>query len=317
MKNKYYDVPKFVYHYFPDAKLSSDSREFLVACPWHEGHKRKLYISAEQGMYNCFSCGVHGSFFSLVKRVLATMKTKQLNDFIKQYETSTPMVYLNDEVRPISGEGMLIDYPENFYSLCDYSLLGLQGKEALDYLIHRGLSQAEIAYYKIGYCLGGKYDKRIIIPVFKSNDELVSFVARDFSGFAKAKVLTPAALPGTSGIKDYIFNLQNAVYTKELLIGEGVFDAIALGKSGVAIFGKQATEKQVAQILLAKPLRIVVCLDYDAPNEKEALALRLSTYHSNVYVANLPYGDPASVSKSELDISLKTAVKFNTFAKVI
>lgn len=316
---KNYDVVKFIDQYYPDAHLTSNDKEYVLLCPWCEHDKRKLYVSIEKGVFNCFHCEAKGTFFALVKKTLALNKDKEVGQAIREFESSDPITFLNEpDVRPSAGGNVAIQYPDGYYPLYGgTNELGVSGKQALDYLLNRGLTLSEVAYYKLGFCLVGKYEKRIIIPILNDNNELVSFVARDYTSTAPAKVLTPAALPGTSGIKDYVFNLQNAKHTRELIIGEGVFDAIALGVSGIAILGKQATEKQVQQILLDNPLKIVVSLDADAPKENQALALRLSTYNDNVYLATLPEGDPASVSKEVLAQTLKNAVKFNKFPEVI
>jgi hypothetical protein len=234
MVEKHYNVTKFVEHYFPDARLSSSGTEYVVLCPWHEGTKRKLYISATHGMYNCFSCGIHGSFFSLVRRVLILNKNKDVFDALKIYESSEPLTFLNDpDVRPSSGGSTVIEYPEGYFPFYTEEPLGESGRAAKAYLNDRGITEEQISYYKLGFCATGKYAHRIIVPVLDDEENLVSFVARDYTGHAQAKVLTPAALLGTSGIKDYVYNLHNAKRTRELIIGEGVFDAMALGVSGI------------------------------------------------------------------------------------
>ena len=318
--SKYYNIDKFVSAYFPEAKLTASGREYLVLCPWHEGTKKKMYIHAEKGIYNCFNCEAKGTFFSLVKFMMAIKKDKDVGDAIRDFEVKEAVTFISPEenVRPVSGANHVIPWPENYIRLYGPNRINsMSSQQATQYLLDRGLTPDLITYYQLGYCPMGKYERRIIIPVLNNDNELVSFVARDYTGTLKAKVLTPAAVTGTSGVKDYVFNLQNARNTRELIIGEGVFDAIALGMSGVALFGKQATERQIQQILLAKPLRIVVCLDADAPKENEELALRLCTGHPNVYMASLPEGDPASIGPDRLKEVLESTVKFDRFPETI
>ena len=203
-----------------------------------------------------------------------------------------------------------IDFPESFRFLSESSPKSLVAGKYFSYLFNRGLSESDIDYYNIGFCTEGKLHDRVIVPVY-SNNNLVSYIARTIID-AKPKVLTPPSLPGTHGVKDYVFNLDRAKETKVLYIGEGVFDAIALGVSGVCLFGKEATNKQLGTIINSATRRIVVCLDGDAYTYAIKLATKLLLHCNEVRVAKFPdTKDPASIDKVDLKEILFNAKQFD------
>lgn len=304
-----YNVQIFMDKYYPEAKLASDNKEYVVHCPWHEGSKRKLYVHAETGIFNCFVCGERGSFYDLVRKTL-NLQRDDVYSKVKEFsEVVDELIPETKEVPKLSSYA--IPYPDNYYPLFEGEL-GSEGLKARDYLYSRGLTDKQISYYKLGFCLEGRYAGRVIIPTFDKNGDLVTFAGRDYTGNLIPKVLNNSALPGTHGSKDWIFNLYNALRTDHLIVTEGPFDAMACGVSGVCIFGKGITETQIMRLVLDKPKRITLCLDSDASFDNEKLAQTLSSLHSNVYVASIPYGDPASIPKDVLASSIKGAEKYES-----
>lgn len=302
-----FDVVRFVYKYFPEAKLAASGKEFLLECPWHDGHKRKLYVNAASGVYNCFVCGARGGFFSFVRRVVGVAETADVTKLLTEIDNDTDTDYESyfeapQEVREFKS----ISYPDFYYPLWGTEL-GESGRAAERYLMEkRGLTRNQIAYYKLGFCYGGRYSQRIIIPTFGPFGELVTYVGRDYTGNSTLKVLNPPEVDGESN-KNWVFNLYPALRTGHLIITEGVFDAMGVGVSGVALFGKKATDTQLSKILFDAPLRITCCLDADASEDNEALAGQLSGILRNVYVAKLPHSDPADLAKDDPE-ALKYAI---------
>lgn len=289
-----FNVLKFLRKYYKDFKVVSGGREAVLSCPFHEGGKSKLYISLETGSFICFKCEQKGSFKTFIYR------TKQLLG-ITSVELDTEEVSIAEDF-PV--EEKEFTYPEGFYFFDGKE--GELGKQALQYLYKRGLSENEIYFYKLGYCISGLYENRIIIPVFEKGN-LVSFVARDFLGFSKVKVLTPPG-NGTVGIKRYLFNEDRARNFKHVILTEGVFDAMAVGFNAIALFGKAPTDEQFYKLLRIKPTLVTVCLDNDALKEASKLAARLTLYVPEVRLAELPEGeDPSSVDRNILKESLTNA----------
>lgn len=295
-KSLSYNIEKFLLKYNISYKFVSSNSEIVINCIFHDDTKNKLYISADKGLFTCFVCNETGTFRDLVRR-MALNKKKDINlsDFQETVDRKPKPVILTEDEK--------IDWPEAYQPISEAT------NEAKEYLLNRGLSESQIYYYRLGVCLSGRYRGRIIVPTFNDKEELVTFVARDYTGQLKPKVLTPSASNGGHGVKDYVFNLHKAATLGHLLIGEGVFDAISLGTRGIALFGKSATDIQLAKIINKKPQRITIVLDPDARTEAEKLANKLIMHCPDVKVAYLPDGvDPNSVDKTLLDIAIKNAV---------
>lgn len=275
-------------------RVSSGGKEIVINCPFHDDHKAKLGVNVSKGVFRCWVCNESGTVRYLVKEFARLKKTNiDYSDF-KTVSTFTTKKYTITETE-------VIPYPEGYGDLTT---------EARNYLLNRGLTDSQISYYKIGYCSSGSYRGRVIVPVFNENQELVSFIARTVNPKLQPKVLTPPAKEGTQGIKNYIFNLHNACKTGQLYIGEGIFDAISLGSPGVCLFGKTATNIQLAKIINKKVSRITIVLDPDAELEANLLYQRLQNHCDDVRIAKLPVGtDPNSVDKNILQKAIKEAHK--------
>jgi DNA primase len=308
-KGLQYNIEKFLQKYNIPYKYVSSNSEIVINCIFHEDNKNKLYISADKGLFNCFVCNETGTFRDLVKR-MALNKKKDINlsDFQETVDRKPKPVILTEDER--------IEWPPEYQPLFvqpqGRPVATCQGEplyEANQYLLNRGLSEAQIYYYRIGVCMSGRYRGRIIVPTFNAKEELVTFVARDYTGELKPKVLTPPAKNGTHGVKDYVFNLHRAASLGHFIIGEGVFDAISLGTRGIALFGKAATDIQLAKIINKKPQRITIVLDPDARTEAEKLANQFIMHCPDVKIAYLPDGvDPNSVDRNLLEITIKNAI---------
>jgi DNA primase len=290
MKNYSYNINKLLKKYNLAYKLSGSGKEVSLNCLWHSDEKGKLSINTDTGMWHCWVCREAGGFRELVKQIAKKKKTDiNLDDYKGEVK----------KVTQVTVEENKISYPEGYEPL--------QG-EAKDYILGRGITEEQIDYYRIGACYSGKYRGRIIVPVLNKQEELVSFIARDFTGDLKPKVLTPPSTFGRHGIKDYAFNLHRAALTGHLLIGEGVFDAISLGTRGICLFGKTATTIQIAKIINKKVKRITICLDPDAQLEANILANQLIGHVPDVRIVTLPIGtDPNSADPFVLKNAIANA----------
>ncbi len=303
-KTKKYNVRKLLSFYNIPFHEASSGHEIKINCIYHVSDTKKhMYINAQSGLFHCFSCNERGNFYKL----FTTLKEKFVSTTLDLTSFETGYITILAQ----NNEDEKIEWRDEFYTLDRDSITG---KVARDYLKKRGITDNQINYYSIRFAPFGDYANRIIIPVFNNKSELVSFVARDYTGTSKLKVLTP--LPGHSktNIKNQVFNLYNAIETKQLIIGEGVFDAISLGLSGVALFGKVPTEIQLAKIINCKPRRVTICLDKDAQYEAEKLARQLTLHVEDVRIARLENKDPNEEDPLKLKQILDEASKCDAYS---
>jgi len=140
--------------------------------------------------------------------------------------------------------------------------------EAKSYLNERGVSDFQIKKYDLRYCYTGRYSGRIIVPCYYQGD-VVTFVARDLTNTAPQKYLNPTA--NKQG--DFLFN-YDYIFGDHVVVAEGVFDAIAIGDSAVASFGKSLSQRQLD--LLSYFKEVIFYWDDDAYEQVERYAKKLN-----------------------------------------
>jgi hypothetical protein len=134
----------------------------------------------------------------------------------------------------------------------------------------RGLTEERIVETGIGVCLTGRYQGRVIVPVLGLDGDWLWWVGRSWVKKADRPYMYPSG--GRDGV---LYNHASLlVETDEpVAVVEGVFDAIALWPSAVAVLGKP-NEAQIDALATARR-PVAVVLDGDAWSEGWALAMRL------------------------------------------
>ena len=307
MRNKKYNVRKFLSKYKVPHKIVSGGHEANLNCIFHEDYKYKMYLNLTTGMFNCFVCNERGSLAYLVAKYHEKNSAYSFN--LEDFEVGKESLFIPME----EEKQILFKMPENLYFLSDETAKNKHvSATVFDYLKARKISDEQIYFYKL--CISEEYflRERIIFPVIDDEGNFVSYVARTYTDRIP-KVMTPKA-EGNYGIKEYVYNLPEAKKTSHLIITEGVFDCLSVGTSGIALFGKAATMPQLAKIIKAKPRRITICLDPDASKDAIVLYNQLIFHVSDIKFALLPEDeDPNSISKELLETTLTNTLSFSQF----
>jgi DNA primase len=178
------------------------------------------------------------------------------------------------------------------------------------YLAERGLTQATVESFGLGFCAKGTMSGRIVIPINNKDGELVGYVGR-WPGAPpddRPKYKLPAGFKKSAEV----FNLDRAICEEQglpLIVVEGFFDALKLWQQGfhrvVAIMGSSLSAKQEALLIEASASRsgIILMFDEDKAGRvgREQALLRLAR-HLFVRVVPLPHegAQPDHLSESEL-----------------
>jgi DNA primase len=143
-----------------------------------------------------------------------------------------------------SGEGEAkIELPQEFVSLANKNL-PLSANRALRYLKERGITQEQIVRWKMGFCYDGEYGGRIIVPSFGTSGYPNYFIARSYVGH-NMKYKNPRSS------KNVVFNDLFTNWNDDLVIVEGVFDAINAGNA-VPILGYEMTPRATSPSILMR-----------------------------------------------------------------
>jgi DNA primase len=143
------------------------------------------------------------------------------------------------------------------------------------YFAERGLTQATVETFGLGFCSKGTMSGRIVIPINNKDGELVGYCGR---------------LPGPptddrpkyklpSGFKKSaeVFNLDRAICEEQglpLIVVEGFFDVMKLWQQGfhrvVSLMGSSLSAKQEALLIEASASRSGIILMFDEDNAGRA-----------------------------------------------
>lgn len=275
-----------------DVVVCKNGAEYGFCCPMCEERigrpDTKYHFSFHVGkqLGNCFKCGWKP--FSAIQLV-ADVEHVSIGDaynILQKYPSVA--VYIPVESDVVST----IKLPKGFHPFYPRDMCkSVVSKMAWDYVIRRGLSKQLIREYGIGHCGIGEWAQRIIIPLREAG-QVVYFVGRSFRGGKPRYKYPIVSDAGGIGKSDVVAFLDTAAKRKDLVICEGVFDAMAVGRNAVAILGKSLSDVQLHKILLCGFKTVTIMLDHDAEKEAFEIARRLSGY-VQTNVALLDSGDPA------------------------
>jgi len=265
-----------------------------ITCPICGDESNHGGFNIESGQYHCWKCGKHDFVY-----VLQLLLHKNRNEIILIID------------RYSSYRSRLIDInKESNYKELDF--IGYELKKIhIDYLIKRNFNPNYIiGKYKVtGFTFENSYWKyRLMIPIFY-NYKIVNYVGRDVTG-KQERYLNMKNEDAVIGLKNTLYNLDNAAKEDKVIVVEGIFDVWRGGDGFVATFGISFTKKQILHLLEFD--RIYIMFDCeDAVQEKaKELGKILSGFSKKVSVIDLQLRDKdfADLSPEEVK-DIKKALK--------
>ena len=166
---------------------------------------------------------------------------------------------------------------------------------AFSYLKKRGLTREDILRYNIGYCETGPYSKMVVIPSYDVDGILNFFTGRSYYNDATFKHKNPKVSKDIIGFEVYVD------WKYPITVVEGVFDAIAVKRNAIPLFGKIVLEKLKKAVVKNNVKNINIALDKDA----RVKALQSCEYFINngvsVTLIDLDEADPSDLGFSKIN----------------
>ena len=271
----------------------SSGPERLFKCPRCNHHKYKLSVNIPKNKFKCWVCDYAGHS---IRRLIRNNGTfTELTEWDRLHGKADislfEQLFVPQEEEPIPE----VHLPEEFLSLAARKL-PLVAKPAMKYLTERGITRDDILRWKIGFCPGGEYGGRVVVPSFSMDGDLNYFVGRTYTNHWRRY-----DQPSVS--RDIVFNHLYIDWDSDLVIVEGVFDAIVAGANSVPILGSILRENsKLFQEIVKHDTPVYVALDPDA--EKKALRLikQLLEYGIELYKIDIsPYGDVGEMFREEFN----------------
>ena len=272
-----------------------DSRdETLYHCPFCKHHKKKLSVNVTKGFFKCWVCDTKGAISYLIKRFGSIDDRHDWALLDQEVDFSTMDLIFNQPEEKLPP----VNLPPEYICLAKKGLPPA-ANDAISYLWSRGIGQKDIIYHKIGFCLTGKYKKRIIIPSFDDEGNCNYFTARSYSGDWLSYKNPPAS-------KNIIFNDLLINWNEPITLVEGPFDSIKM-KNSIPILGSTLKETtKLFKKIVEKQTKVYIGLDEDALNKSMKIISLLLEYGLDVYKLDTSgIEDIGSITKTEAE-DLKT-----------
>ena len=263
--------------------------ELLFTCPSCNHHKRKFSVNLDKHVYKCWICDYRGRNIRRVIRSHGTYNQLQKWDSISNRSDLERFAELFMETESRKDKTK-VELPEEFTTL-SAERVPATGTYALRYLQKRGVTKADILKWKIGYCFSGEYRNRIIIPSFDEDGDCSYFIARSYSGDSY-KYKNPRAS------KDIVFNELYIDWNKDLVLVEGVFDALVAGNA-VPILGSTLRKgSDLLRKIVWNDTPVYIALDPDAAEKERRIIKMLLEYDIELYKIDVSgYEDVGSMPR--------------------
>jgi DNA primase len=264
---------------------SGDNIAFFSPFVSHYKPKLEININTNHAGENTWHCWISDkkgrSIVTLFKQLnLSKEKFEQLNRIIEttRYRSKDTgvekieVIQLPEEYRPLWIKKLTPDY-----------------RNAIHYLTNRGITIFDIIKYRIGYCENGEYAGKIIIPSYNSAGQLNYFVSRAFYKNDKFKHKNPKISKDIIGFEMFIN------WAEPIILCEGSFDAIAIKRNAIPLFGKIIQPALQKKIIEERVRNIYICLDADALKNAIQIAERFMGEGLNVYFIELQDEDASEL----------------------
>jgi len=273
--------------------------EMSYQCPFCNHYKKKLQVNILTQKWHCWVCNARGQTVSSLLR-----KSNAPYEYVKRAKE----IYGDTARSTLNANSVreLVSLPEGYKPL--YIKQNTPNyKRALHYVItERKLTPIDILRYQVGYCEEGPYAGMIIIPSYNEHNQLNYYVGRSFYHKAVTHKNPPVS-------KDVI-GFENQINWKEpIVLVEGAFDAIAVKRNAIPLFGKKIMTKLRGRILTEKVKKIYIVLDDDAFADSVKELEYFLNNGIEVYLTKLSGKDPSEVGYVGMVDNLSTAKRVDFF----
>jgi hypothetical protein len=264
---------------------SGDNIAFFSPFVSHYKPKLEIDINTNHAGENAWHCWISDkkgrSITTLFKQLnLSREKFDQLNRIIEttRYRTG---IQVTEKIQ-------VIQLPESYRPLW-INKNTPDFKNAIHYLTKRGITIFDIIKYRIGYCESGEYSGKIIIPSYDTDGQLNYFVSRAYYSRDTQKHKNPKISKDIIGFGMFIN------WAEPIILCEGSFDAIAIKRNAIPLFGKIIQPMLQKKIIEERVKNIYICLDADALKNAIQIAERFMSEGLNVYFIELKNEDASEL----------------------
>ncbi|MBI9008824.1 MAG: DNA primase [Tenericutes bacterium] len=281
--------------------LQAAGKNMKGLCPFHSEKTPSFFVSKERQIFNCFGCGEKGNSVTFIQKYKHMTYVEALHYLAEKYHID--LEYDSRHVETHNTSDNLYKANDQALKYFQLNLLNIKsGKEALDYLVNRGLDIKTIEEFELGYALNsGKtlfnqltkdfqpldllnaglinqgdtdyYDLfrgRIMFPIRDESNKVIAFSGRVFGNAENTAKYVNTAQTEIFSKSHVLYNLNNALphvrKNNRVVLMEGYMDvikaSIAQVKETVCSMGTQLTTDQALKLKKYTD-NVVICYDGD------------------------------------------------------
>jgi len=287
-------------------RLTRSGREQKGCCPFHGEKTPSFYVYDDH--FHCFGCGEHGDAITFVMKTTGAGFPEAVETLAAEAGLEVPKASPREAEAERQRAG-ISDVLEAAGKIFQTWLFEPQGAAALSYLRGRGLTDATVKKFGLGWSGEGRgvlaaalarqgisteqlveaglmkvsdrgpvdmFFGRVMFPICDRRGEKISFGGRILGDGQPKYVNGPetAAFSKRRSLYGLHFAREAVRRGENLIVVEGYMDVIALHQAGfggaVAPLGTALTEEQLAEIWRLSP-EPTICFDADAAGRRAAL----------------------------------------------
>ncbi len=294
-------------------KLKKKAKNYSACCPFHNEKTPSFSVSQEKQFYHCFGCGVSGNAITFLMEYERLEFVECIEDLAGSLGLDVPRentqgTYTSHQINHQQKRNHY-EVMENIADFYRQQLTQNTANNARQYLNNRGLSQAIIDKFSIGYVAdewdqirkrfgkdnasqeelvtigmliendqGRRYDRfrgRVMFPIRDKRGRVIGFGGRVLDDSTPKYLNSPETPIFQKGRELYGFYevLKSHREPEKILIVEGYMDVVALAQFGVdyavASLGTATTGDHM-QHLFRQTSTIICCYDGDRAGREAA-----------------------------------------------
>ncbi len=249
--------------------LKKKGREFAGLSPFKSEKTPSFFVNDQKGFYHCFASGEHGDIFTFLMKTEGLSFPEAVERLAEEAGVVLPKSEPQDQEREDERQRLyrLLETAAQFFS---EELTSARGREALRYLVDRGLAHDTIQRFGIGFAPNNRtalsnvlksagftshemalsgmliagedirepYDRfrgRVMFPIRDPKGRAIAFGGRALDPNVPAKYLNSPETPlfHKSHVLFNAATARSAGYEKKRIIAvEGYMDVVALSEAG-------------------------------------------------------------------------------------
>ena len=275
-------------------KLKKKGKDFLRLCPFHQEKTPSFTVSDAKGLYYCFGCGAGGDAVKFIAETEKLTYTEAIKKLAYDFNIELPKNQQTN--RSLPKKYLILNTILQFFKQNLQKNLSAQ-----QYLLNRGLSEATINFFQLGFAnnsysdlvdllkkqnfsnteiletgifghkdsnIFNKFRQRIIFPIYNHQQQVIAFGGRCLDG-SLPKYLNSAEtdfFKKNKVLYNFALAKKNIINLDYALLVEGYIDVISLHQYGflnaVSGLGTAISEHHLQQ-LFGITNKIISCLDGD------------------------------------------------------